>query len=420
MDGIRSGSNMSDVRGVNRSIVFEAIRNLGPISRSEIAVMTKLTPTTITKIVNELLRERLIMESGKEGNPGPGRNRILLRLNPKAAYVVGVGFDRTGITTAVTDLDAHVVSGPEVRISAGREVVSPLDLMASIRNAIHLSKVDRQKIIGIGVAAPGPLDVARGIIESPPNLKGWTGVKLREMVEDEFGVPMYLENDANACALAERWFGCATNVSNFVYIRTTSGIGGGVFIGGELYRGETGGAGEIGHITIDINGPRCECGNRGCVELYASTSLIMRRVINAIQGGQTTRIADFLDTHSESGGLSLEMIGKAAREGDEFAKQVISEVAGALGVAAVNAVNLFNPELVVFGGELSDAWDDLLIRPIAEIVRDRGWGDSARIVRVVRGALGKEALIIGAATMAIRELVRRPTLGVSRALVAGR
>ncbi len=297
----------------------------------------------------------------------------------------------------------------------------------AIRDAARQGGASLEQVAAIGIGAPGPLDSRTGILFAPPNLKGWKNVPLRQILYDEFSLPVYLGNDANLAGLGEHTYGAGRGVPDMVYVTVSTGIGGGVLIGGRILEGVSGTAGEIGHMTIDIHGPRCNCGNTGCLEVLASGTAIARRAAEAIEEGlgegmlavaremtaQKNPLADLagssrLSPQAEVAPLPEEvqidaaMVVEAARRGDQVAAGIMHRAAENVGVGMVNLIHLFNPALIVIGGGVSKA-GPLLFEPVERVVRERAMEVPRQAVRIVRAELGENVGLIGAAAHALQQ-----------------
>jgi glucokinase len=250
---------------------------------------------------------------------------------------------------------------------------------------------------GIAIAAAGAIDTDKGLITSSPNLPGWVNIPLRDMARKRYGINTCLLNDANAAALAEHRLGAGRGTNNLIYLTVSTGIGGGIIVNGELYSGASGGAGEIGHMTIDASGPECSCGNRGCLEVLASGKAVAGEAKRRIKEGGRSRLTDIVSGDMES--ITAEKVALAAGEGDRLAMDVISRAAGYLGVGMVNLANIFNPEMIVVGGGLSKM-GELLLAPAREVVKQRAFPLCAGAVRIVAAELGDDSGLLGAAIYA--------------------
>jgi predicted NBD/HSP70 family sugar kinase len=386
-------------------MIFRSVRDAGTISRAELARNSGLNPATVTHIVRELLEEGLVEEAGFSESSG-GRRSELLRLRAEHRYIVAISLGRRSIAGMLTDLGMRKVIERRLTtpsLAHPPEITLPA-LLALIQDLIAGSDVSPAQISGIGICAPGPLNARRGLLLTPPNFPTWGNTPLQVIVEGQTGLPTFIDNDANACALAERWFGMARGIDNFVYILAEGGVGSGIVIGGDIFRGQHDVAGEIGHTTIDRHGPRCDCGNHGCLELYASPAGIEQRVSGAVHAGEQTLALDLADGKPER--ITFEKIVAAAQQGDALARQALLEMSDALGVGIVNVVNSLDPEAVILGGRLALA-GDLLLERVREIVASRAMIHALRPLNIQLGALRTDAPMIGAFTLVLRELFQQ-------------
>ena len=402
----QSGSNLKDIKLLNRAVVFRAIREAGAISRADLAKQTGLNPATLTHITRELLDRNLIEDAGA-GEARVGRRSSLLRIHSMIGNILAVRLARHNIQGLLTDLDLHEMV---IHTASSSFLSNPIDaslpaLLDGIETLIEKSGVDRRTILGIGISAPGPLDTGRGILIAPPNFPGWDSFPIRKIIEEKTGFTTFLDNDANSAALAEKWFGAGRNLDNFVFILVEDGVGGGVVINGDIYRGQHDIAGEIGHTTIDRTGAICACGNTGCLELYASPHAVENRVRQSLLAGRKSLVSDLSD--NDINHISFEMIAKAALQGDAVANEALLEMAQALGVAAVNVINSFDPQAVILGGKVSLV-GDLILPVIQEYVNLRAISRSEQKLQVLVSVLGENAPVIGAFSLVLRELFQNP------------
>ena len=270
----------------------------------------------------------------------------------------------------------------------------------SLRTGQGKQKIEPSQLHAISVACAGGIDAARGVVTTSPNLPGWIDIPLRDAVKDRFKVKSYLLNDSSAAALGEYRFGAGKGTRNFIMLTVGTGIGGGIIIEGKLYNGAVGSAGELGHMTIDVNGPLCNCGNTGCLEMLASGKAMARLAKRRIIQGEKSVLVEMLAGKVDD--ITAEQIGIAARNGDKLASEVISDIATYLGVGMVNLVNIFNPEVLAVAGGVAKL-GDLLMEPARRIVKERAFPISARTVRIVTARLGDEAGVLGAAAFAFRD-----------------
>jgi len=254
------------------------------------------------------------------------------------------------------------------------------------------------RVRGVGVGVPGRVDFDKGLVCDLTNVPGWKNVHLKAVLEAKIKVPVLVDNDANLMALAESRFGAAQGNKSCVCVTMGTGIGGGLIINGDIYRGMNFAAGEIGHMTIDENGPMCVCGGRGCVERYTGNRYILEQATKRLRGGAKSSVRDQLAGRYSN--LTLEMLSKAARKKDPFSMIIWQEVGNHMGAVLANVVNLINPEIIVIGGGVAQA-GALILEPIRRIVKERAFQVSCRNLRIVPSQFRDKAGIIGAASLAL-------------------
>jgi len=312
---------------------------------------------------------------------------------------IGIDLGGTKIITALVDKTGRIISRDYRQTEAAKGldavVARMIDAASEVMNG---GGVVSAQISAVGVAAPGPIDAKSGVVTTPPNLPGWTDVPLRQLIQDGLGLPTALENDANAAALAEHRFGAGQGTEHMIYVTASTGIGGGFILNGELYGGATGAAGEIGHMTILPQGPHCGCGNRGCLEALASGTAIAREARERVKCGIPTLIADLAKGDLKH--ISAKLVAQAAGQGDIEAQEILDEAMTYLGVGMANLVNLFNPELIVIGGGLTNM-GARIFDPVRSIIQRRAFRAAAQVVRVVPAQLGDDVGVLGAAAVAM-------------------
>ncbi|MDN5332366.1 MAG: glucokinase [Tepidanaerobacteraceae bacterium] len=308
---------------------------------------------------------------------------------------VGIDLGGTKIATGAVDEEGNLLWRVELptlaREGPGRVIQRMKESVYGVLQKLGLSLTD---IAGIGIGVPGPMDARRGVVKNPPNLPGWDDVPLLSIMQEEFNIKICLENDANAAAMGEYLFGAGRGIENFVYITISTGIGGGVVADGRLLKGDGGNAAEIGHITINFEGPVCGCGNRGCFEAYASGTAMARFAKEGILYGRKTILSNFYQKEE----VKAEHIFAAAKEGDEFAMELVEKEGFYLGVGLASVVNAYNPRRIAVGGGLTKAWDMFCPRMI-EVMRERALPANVEHLEVVKATLGPDVGIIGAASL---------------------
>ncbi len=319
--------------------------------------------------------------------------------------VLAIDIGGTKIIAAIISGEGQVIAREYCLTLAGEGPQPVIERIFSAADRLLGQKGrDSSQLGSIGIAAAGAIDFERGVVTLSPNLPGWCDVPLRDIIEEKYRVNTRLINDASAAALGELRFGAGKGVNNLILLTLGTGIGGGIIIDGGLYCGASGSAGEIGHITIDVNGPRCRCGNTGCWEMFASGTAVAREAMRRIGQGEQSAITEIAGSQIEN--ITAEKVEVAARRGDSLAREVILQAATYLGVGMVNLVNIFNPEMIIVGGGMSKM-GDLLLEPARQIVKERAFPLAVEAVRIVPAQLGDDAGVLGAAVFARQQELGR-------------
>ena len=318
--------------------------------------------------------------------------------------ILGIDLGGSKVLAAVVDSQGRVVSSHESVTPAtkGREAVIQC-IVDSARGALEQRRVAMSEISAVGIGAAGISNPEAGILFTSPNLPGLREVLLGDIVQEKLGKKTFIINDANAAALGELHYGAARDARNFIYITISTGIGGGIVIDGKIYTGAIGIAGEVGHMTIDDNGPICSCGNRGCWEMLASGTALSREARLRISKGVKTSILEYAEGNIEN--VSAQAIQRAAEKGDKLAKELVAQTGYYVGVGLASLVNMFNPELIVIGGGLSNI-GDMLLEPAFKTAEKRAYKEAFQAVRFSSAELGRNSGVIGAATFALQEMKR--------------
>lgn len=385
---------------LNELLMLNVIRAYSPISRTDIAKITRLSGATVTKFIDNLIQTGLVREDGYSVSEG-GRRPTLLKLVPEAGFVVGIDLGASNLRAVVVNLEAEIVAKIVKKTSPneGREKVFKR-MIETVYEVIDASGVDKDKIKGIGIGISGVIDHQRGVCLFCPNIKGWENVPVKKLVTEKFGFEVSVDDSSRTAALAEHWCGLAPKVNNFIFVDVGVGVGSGIFANGQLYRGSRGTAGELGHITINKNGPRCRCGNRGCLETLVSGPAIARRTRKRLEEGVVSLIEKM------SGGdftrITPEIVAEAARKGDKLAFNIMEETGKYLGIGIANAVNLFNPELVIVGGGISRAGAPFL-DTVKRTVKARALHTALTSVDIKLSELGDTTAAQGAAILVLED-----------------
>jgi glucokinase len=320
--------------------------------------------------------------------------------------VIAIDIGGTKIMTALFDVSGELIGRDVCPTQASRGLGNVCERLAqNMQGLLKSSKLVPAQVGAIAIAAAGGIDTGRGVVVTPsPHLPDWKNVPLAAMFKERFGIDTYVLNDASAAALGEHRYGVGKSVKHLVLLTLGTGIGGGIIINGELYLGAVGGAGELGHMTVEAHGPKCGCGNTGCLEMLVSGSAIERNTLARLRRGEASVLADKAKTGDNS--LSVPDIADAARRGDKLAQDVIAEAAFYLGVGFVNIINIFNPELIVYGGGMAGL-GEMLVGPGRKMAEELPFSLNARSARIVQAQLGNEAGIYGAAAYALDRVRNR-------------
>ena len=332
------------VREINQFHILNAIRIAGAISRVEIARITGQSRATVTNITARLIVENLIYEKETEDRSRRGRKRVLLALNPDAAYVVGVKLSAYRISCAVTDIQADVKSSVNMPVrTSERPVKFVADLIEEgIRHCISEARIDLSQVSGIGLGIPGFVDSRSGVcFWTPLYQKG--DVPLKDLIQKRFQIETLIENDTNTVTLAHQWFGEGKGIDNFLVVTIEDGVGMGIVVNGQLYRGARGIAAEFGHVVVDPNGRDCRCGKKGCIEAYASNFSILDEAQAAIDKGEWH--------HEHVPDLRFEEVVTAAQSGERILQNIFTNAGTFLGMGLAGLIQIFNPSKIIISGE---------------------------------------------------------------------
>ncbi|MBN1176507.1 MAG: ROK family protein [Dehalococcoidales bacterium] len=322
------------------------------------------------------------------------------------APILAVDIGGTKIMTAIFSADGKMLAKNVCPTLADEGVDAVIGrLCSAIEGILKENGLNAPQLGGIGIACAGGIDSGRGVVVTPsPNMKGWANTPLADIVREKFNVATFIVNDASAAALGEHRSGAGRGVKSLVLFTLGTGIGGGIITNNELYLGAIGAAAEIGHMTIDDDGPECGCGNKGCLEMLASGRAVERDAAKRLAGGEKSALMETVGGKPEK--VTAEMVGKAAKNGDPLALEVLNRAAYYLGIGMINVVNIFSPEMIVLGGGMSEL-GDLFIGPGKKMVKERAFPISSREVRIVTAELGNEAGVYGAAAYALDRSQRR-------------
>jgi len=382
-------ASRSLLRDLNVGLLIELVRRAGSISRADLARQSLLSAATVSTIVDKLLERGILIEVSTAPSSG-GRPPVLLSVDPKAGFVVGIKLRGDGVTTVICDLAAQIVVTQELHVPlVGDSAAAIHAIEIEVRRAIRTARLPRAKVLGVGVGLSGIIDTNRGTCNFS-HLLQWSNVELAEPLRRHLGMPVWVENDVNTLAVAEKWAGDAHDAHDFVILTVGRGIGLGIVIDRSLYRGANGATGEFGHMIVDPGGPLCECGRFGCLEAMVGEDALRRRV-GERQGREISR-DDLIALVLTEDSPTLEVIESAGKK---------------LGLAVANMITLLNPEMLIICGEGTDLGGPFL-DPIVSAVREQTFANLGRQVEIKVQRWGDETWAVGAATLVLRESFSMP------------
>ncbi|HET9861670.1 MAG TPA: ROK family transcriptional regulator [Nocardioidaceae bacterium] len=372
--------------------LLATLRDSGPLSRAQLADRLSVSRTTVAAEVTRLAELGLAAETGPAASRG-GRRSTMVDL-AAAIRFVGISIGATAVSVAVTDgrLDVIGKNTQACDVRSGPEAVLAVALDLT-RKALAEHGIERPSGVGIGV--PGPVDFHRGVPVSPPIMPGWDGYPVRDAVSRELGCPVLLDNDVNVMALGEQHSGVARTAEDFLFVKIGTGIGCGIVVDGDLYRGVDGCAGDIGHIRVEDFGPTCACGNTGCLEAFFGGAALARDATAAARSGRSPALADLLE---RNGSLTAEDVAVAVSQGDAQAVQLIRDGGRRVGEVLASLVSFFNPGLIVIGGRVTGLGHALLAE-IRGVIYRRSLPLATGNLPIVLSELGPDAGVIGAARL---------------------
>lgn len=374
--------NQQIVKKNNKALVLQLIIEKEPLSRADIAQVSGLHKATVSSLVNELLEEELIFESGP-GESSGGRRPVILHFNKVAGYAIGIDIGVNYVLCVLTDLKGNILieKNQVVNRTPYPTIINTVQNM--IQSLIDEMPDSRYGIVGIGVGVPG-IVTKEGSVLLAPNL-GWTNIQLKTDLEELFHVPVIIENEANAGAFGEQQFGAGQDYQNVIYISAGIGIGVGIIINKELYQGRNGFSGEMGHMIIDINGKRCSCGSRGCWETYASEHALLEMA------------GEYTDT--------LESLIHLAAKGDKAVKDLFQKIGNYLGYGINNIINTFNPDQVIVGNRLALA-KDWIEEPIRDTIKNHTLTYHQHEMQLDFSGLGKYSTVLGVSAFVVENFIK--------------
>ncbi len=392
------------VREFNTAVVLNTIRLNAPLSRAEVAKITGLNRSTVSQIINALLDRKLVQETTLQcdriGRPG-----LLLELNPSGGFAIGIEIGVNFLSLVATDFLANVFWRQRIKSDSVEDVDTILE-RAYEMTEIGLEKGTAAGLqpLGIGLGVPGLVDLRHGELMFAPNL-GWSHIPMAKLWSQRFDLPIFVDNEAKAAAVGEYYFGKSRGVKNFIFLNAGVGLGAGIMIDGKLFRGSHGFASEVGHMIMDKNGDLCGCGNRGCWETQVSPKAVIRRFRETLKQGVPSTV--LLAADNDMDNIVFETIANAALQGDNAALIAMQEVGEQLGLGIANLVNIFNPEMVILGGELNYA-SEILLPVVRQVISKFALKLETQDLIIAASAHGRDACVMGAVALVLDDILHEP------------
>ncbi|MFT4471362.1 ROK family transcriptional regulator [Arthrobacter sulfonylureivorans] len=405
---MQRGTNLGRLGGYNQAVILDAIRRAHEgIARVELVERTGLSPQTISNVVRRLVDEGLVREDRKTVS-GPGKPRTVLQLEVSSRLAIGIHLDPVVMTLVMLNLDGEVVArARHDNPRAGQPDGMTAAMAAAVEELIAASGIERQRILGIGLAAPGPIDAAEGTVVDPPMMREWTSVPLREPLSRLTGLPVLMDKDTTAAAVAELWASGRQEPENFVFVYLGTGLGAGVVLDGVVLRGASSNIGEIGHFPVDAEVPQCDCGKRNCVGMALNFGTLFQQ---AVESGVFPPDAELGDRHQATERIIT--LCRMAVEGDSAAAAIINRAARLVGGTVAQLVNVLDVDRVIFGGPLWIGLENLVLPTLREEINSRFVSRAIHGVEVDSSSLGFEVGAIGGACLVLDDALSPKASGL--------
>lgn len=402
--------NASLMKDINKRLILNLIREQELISRADLVKITKLALPTVLRNVNELVEQGVIVETGK-GETASGRKPVMLKINPSYGYYIGVGIGRR-ISVALADFTGHMIdlSKEDAAFSEGPEKIVE-QIKEIVYRMIEANSVERDKVIGIGVATPG---TAFKVLQGN-EFVGWESVNFKQLLAEYIpDIPAKAEFNTICGAIGEQWFGLGKQTKNYVYVYVDSGVGSGIIIDNKVYRGKEGFAGHIGHHVINFDGDTCYCGNKGCLEMYTSTTAVKKAVNQRLRTGEASLLNRTGDKPGETPEVTpveadFKSIIEAYNQGDKLVTEIIQYSGKILGIGIANTINIYDPEMVILGGEMCKSFP-LFVEAAIQSAKENTFSLNAKQIDIAVSEIGRLPEVMGAIALVMDDYYKKPNL----------
>jgi len=394
--------NHALLKQINKLLILKTILDNKMISRAKISRLVDLNKATVSNLTDELIKEGYIVEKGYGKSKG-GRRPVLLQVNKDVGSIIGIDLGVDYIHVILSNFIGEIIFEEYVNIKMEEPKEKLLNLLFDmIEKAIDKAPPTPKGILGIGIGVPGIVEKESGIVLIAPNLK-WKNVHLKSIIEQRFDLPVYIDNEANAGALGEKWFGEWGKVSDLIYLSVGIGLGAGIIIDNKLFRGAAGFAGEVGHTTINFQDDVCSCGNIGCLENFASERALLSVIKKLVKEGAEDRYISCENVDE----ITPSQIIQAAMDGSRICRMAVLEVAEKMAIGIANLVNIFNPEIVIVGNKAS-FFGDLFLEKLREVVNQKSFIAQFYDLKIEVSKLKDRAVVLGCIAMVISDMLSFP------------
>lgn len=394
--------NHTLLKQINKLLVLKTILDNKIISRAKISRLVELNKATVSNLTDELIKEGYVVEKGYGKSKG-GRRPVLLQVNKDVGSIIGIDLGVDYIHIILSNFVGEVIFEEYANMKMGEDKEKLFCLLFNlIEKAIKKAPQTPKGILGIGIGVPGIVEKESGTVLLAPNLK-WQNVPLRSIVKQRFNLPVYIDNEANAGALGEKWFGEWGKVTDLIYLSVGIGLGAGIIIDNKLFRGTAGFAGEVGHTTINFQDDVCSCGNIGCLENFASERALLSVIKKIVKEGSEDRYICCENVDE----ITPSQIIQAAKDGSRVCRMAVLEVAEKMGIGVANLVNIFNPEIVIIGNKAS-FFGDLFLEKLREVVNQRSFIAQFYNLKIEVSKLKDRAVVLGCIAMVISDMLSFP------------
>lgn len=378
----KNGQNIKNAKQYNRGLILQLIATQICNTRIELSKRTGLSKMTVTNIISEFMEKGLVEECEEELTEVRGKNPVILRISEKAPKVAGLLIFRDKIEIALSTLDLKI----ELRERITFDSLTEEQLIEYSCELIDCVLEKEKDIFGIGVSVIGPVDIWKGKILNPPRFYGIHNVNIIDILKERYDYPFFIEHDITGAALAELLYGMGRGTQDFIFLGISNGIGSGIVSGGEIYHNAIGVEPEIGHISIDRHGEKCACGSRGCLELYATTPVILAEL--EAKTGKKASLQEFFQMKD-----------------DERVKEVFEQMIQDISVGLISSVNILHPELIILGLDCMK-WDETYIRMLEQEINDKKVDRGQSVIRIKKAKYGKDTQLIGAIAVVMDHLFK--------------